>query len=238
MGVANTKLSNRIIEITRARPRELIVALFLVVVVLLILLKGFAQREAVSPTLFAAVNAGDLDAVLKLVGLHADVNEKDAWGQTALHRAAGGGSIPIESTRALVRKPLAKMVNFATCAHIAQVLIDAGADVNARSDSNWTPLHFAVFAGNTQVAKVLIGNGAHVDPRDGTGLTPLHMAVVEAVFSGSSGMVNLLLESGAGPNVRDNLGETAADIVKDLMVSKELNSPQRARCERILELLE
>lgn len=42
-------------------------------------------------------------------------------------------------------------------------MIDKGCDVNSKNKDNWTPLHFAVEAGNFNLVKYLLELGANVD---------------------------------------------------------------------------
>jgi len=59
---------------------------------------------------------------------------------------------------------------------IAEVLLSAGADVNAGEGGN-APLHGAAMFGRTQMAKWLIDNGANVNGADYEGKTPLKIAL-------------------------------------------------------------
>ncbi len=80
---------------------------------------------------------------------------------------------------------------------IIAVLLQAGADVNGRDASGFTPLHDAALAGNLATVRVLLENGADVNAgaRD-SGATPLYMAAT----MGREEVVSLLLEKGADPN--------------------------------------
>ena len=54
-------------------------------------------------------------------------------------------------------------------AEIAKVLIDNGAEVNAKSDRGDTPLHWAAEKNAAEIAKVLIANGAEVNAKSDHG---------------------------------------------------------------------
>jgi ankyrin repeat protein len=49
--------------------------------------------------------------------------------------------------------------------HAARILLDAGADVNAKGDMSCTPLYFAVMNSHVQVAEVLLERGADPDAK-------------------------------------------------------------------------
>jgi uncharacterized protein len=81
---------------------------------------------------------------------------------------------------------------------VAAVLLDRGADVNARSRSTRfarenTPLHAAAANRQVAVAELLVARGADVNARDGSGFTPLALAA----NSRSDVMMLLLMENGA-----------------------------------------
>jgi len=62
--------------------------------------------------------------------------------------------------------------------NVAELLIDRGADVNARNMSRLTPLHFlGVFMHDPRLAELLIQKGADVNATDQAGHTPLEGAV-------------------------------------------------------------
>ena len=79
---------------------------------------------------------------------------------------------------------------------VAALLIEKGANVNARGVNQKTPLHWAAFAGNTEVAALLIEKGADVNARDVNQKTPLDWAVSQ----GNTEVAALLVEKGADVN--------------------------------------
>ncbi|MDE2874096.1 MAG: ankyrin repeat domain-containing protein [Gemmatimonadota bacterium] len=104
----------------------------------------------------------------------------------------------------------------ATAESVAACL-EAGADVNARTDStfdtffysgvfgHYTPLHFATNYSWDGMVTVLLAAGAEVDARDLSGETPLHWA---AGRSRNPAVITELVEAGADLNARDGEGNT------------------------------
>ncbi len=90
-----------------------------------------------------------------------------------------------------------------------QDLIARGADVTARDQSGWIPLHYVAYRERfPELIEVLIrANLGSVHYKTECGRTALHLAAFS--FSGELGSVAVLLKAGASPNIQDNKGRTS-----------------------------
>jgi ankyrin repeat protein len=147
----------------------------------------YAERESLQldgeqnpPILEAALDGRA--ALWKAIRRGADVNAKNAYGETALMLG--------QYDRKTVRK-----------------LIEAGAQVDARDRFGVTSLMRAAAAGNRPVARELLASGASVNLADNKGRTALMVAAAD----GDQKMVQLLVDAGADRSMRDADGKTAKD---------------------------
>ncbi|MGC8924180.1 MAG: ankyrin repeat domain-containing protein, partial [Candidatus Micrarchaeia archaeon] len=62
-----------------------------------------------------------------------------------------------------------------------KVLIENGADVNAKDNDGWTPAHWATRNGHLEPLKVLIENGADVNSKDKYDWTPFDLAKTDEI---------------------------------------------------------
>jgi ankyrin repeat protein len=87
----------------------------------------------------------------------------------------------------------------------ATLLLQHGADVNARDGDGATPLHNAAVSGRRELAALLLDKGADREARDSeSGATPLY----QAAAWGRTTLVELLLARGADVNARNKAGVT------------------------------
>jgi len=89
---------------------------------------------------------------------------------------------------------------------LAEPLIAAGADLEARNELNVRPLHVAATHGEPAVAKLLLTRGADINARGPSGKTPLHDAAcglgTQSRIQGRIEVARLLLAAGADVNAR------------------------------------
>ncbi len=76
-----------------------------------------------------------------------------------------------------VRVELPSSLLFAKCGHLVRLLLEAGADPNARDHLGKRPLHVAAALNNVDVIDALVDGGAHVNERDEWCRTPLETAI-------------------------------------------------------------
>jgi ankyrin repeat protein len=104
-----------------------------------------------------------------LLAAGADPNAASADGTTPLMMAAGLGyrSYQPHTPRGRPSPPVEAAV---------RVLVEGGAEVNARNEADFTPLHAATFRGLNEVIEYLVQNGADIDARDFRGRTAFRIA--------------------------------------------------------------
>ena len=177
-----------------------------------------ADKRGITP-LHRAATSGDPYIFDRLVKAGADIAARDARGDTPLHRAIPTTAYHNEemfvARRLVGTRELLDVRGHSgrTPLHLAvqnglkqtTLLVEAGADVNARDDKGLTPLHCARTAG---IAELLMKSGATVDARDNEQKTPLHHAV-----AGCGAPVGVLLAHGADIHARDAGGLQPIDCV-------------------------
>src|SRR5215471_13368226 len=123
--------------------------------------------EGATPLMRAAKN-GDAAAIRILLAHGADPAIAQKNHTTALMFAAGlGRGLGVFAKDYATETELLEAV---------QVLVAAGADVNAIADNGQTPMHFAAQASD-EIVRFLAAHGARLDAKDKQGRTPLDMAL-------------------------------------------------------------
>ncbi len=119
--------------------------------------------------LFDAAKSGNVTQINRLLDQGAQVNAKNATGETALHAAAALGRTAAVG-----------------------LLLQKGANPNTKTSNGWTPLHSAARFRHAQVASLLVSRGASLNVRNSQGKTPV--ALAQQV--GASAAANVLIGLG------------------------------------------
>lgn len=150
--------------------------------------ENFSVPVTAVSVLVDAANKGDLAAVTALLDEHgsAIINQKNIHGWMPLIWAIRGGH-----------------------KDIVELLIDRGADINARGGDRMTPLMQAAAELRADFVELLLKKGASTEGQDeSNGMTALMWAVAN---EGNKEIVEMLLEHGADLDVEDHEGETALE---------------------------
>jgi len=186
-----------------------------------------AKTQNGTTPLHHVVNA---DIAEMLLAHGADVNAKitegyDLLGYTPLHCAAESpvdkksvvqvllahGADPNATEPRLRRTPLHLAARLGRKG-VAELMIKAGANVDARRQDGSTPLLEALYHKHVEMATMLVEKGCDVNMiNTETGEGPLHLAA----WVGAPGLVELLLKRGADPRLRTKEdGRTALDVAR------------------------
>ncbi|XP_043472538.1 putative ankyrin repeat protein RF_0381 [Leptopilina heterotoma] len=103
-----------------------------------------------------------------------DIEEKDCWGYTALHRAVNSKSYDL-----------------------VEFLLSVGSDVNAETKFYETPLHLASKIRHKKISLLLLRAGADVNATTVADDTPLHLAVKHLSKDDDGKFLKMLINNGA-----------------------------------------
>ncbi|KAL8365190.1 hypothetical protein RB595_004139 [Gaeumannomyces hyphopodioides] len=87
---------------------------------------------------------------------------------------------------------------------VARLLLDRGADKDAKDGRGWTPLQRAAENGHEAVARLLVQAGADKNAKGGDGFTPLYRAAA----NGHEAVARLLVQAGADKDAKGGNGWT------------------------------
>jgi ankyrin repeat protein len=222
-----------------------------------------ANRYGITPVALACEN-GSATVVERLLKAGVSANTTGPLGETALHLCARTGKPA--AVKALVAsgavvdtvenwRGQTPLMWAAAEGHAdaMKVLIEAGADVNARSSiiawerqrteeprDKWlppgglTPLLFAARDGKVESARVLLDAGADVNVVD----PDRHTALILALMNGHFDVAGALVQAGADVNMEDKVGQTALYAAVNAHTEPASNRPAPRETDDALTSLE
>jgi ankyrin repeat protein len=94
------------------------------------------------------------------------------------------------------------------------LLLENGADLEARNQIEGTVLTYACYTGHIAVAEMLIDKGANIEAKDGSGST----ALISACYMGHIAVVEMLLDKGANIDAENKYGDTALSLANNPII--------------------
>lgn len=160
----------------------------------------------------AAAHHGQAQSVASLLEAGADTRGTEAVAYAARH------GLPLVTLLLDAGAPAGASLVHAPD-EVLDVLLGAGAGVDAVNHEGFTALGVAASRGDLARGKQLLARGASAAARDGHGRTPLMSAAGHRGMFGTSGgqvpLVDLLLAAGADVGATDPGGRTAADHARE-----------------------
>jgi ankyrin repeat protein len=152
-----------------------------------------------STPLLRAAKALDAPAIRVLLANGADLSIPNSRGITPFMAAAGLGSVDAD-TRGFYLSEDTQQRSIESL----QLLLQAGADINAKDSRGLSPLHEAARWGWNDVVQFLVKNGADLTAKDSRGNTPVDSALGKAGGNSRGGQ-------------RIDVHQDTADLLKKLM---------------------
>ena len=158
----------------------------------------------------AAGGMGAIEIIRTLLAAGADQHLTTDDGTTPFMVAAGLG-------RATYTPREPRGVRSQSAEAAVRVLLEAGADINATNEADFTALHGAAYRGLNEVIEYLVAAGADIDARDFRGRTPYRIAEgTKQSFQFQSWPESAALLERLGANTRLGIPGTVQEKIRDV----------------------
>ena len=158
----------------------------------------------------AAGGGGALEIIRTLLAAGADQHLTTDDGTTPFMVAAGLG-------RATYTPREPRGVRSESAEAAVRILLEAGADINAANEADFTALHGAAYRGLNEVIEYLVAEGADLDARDFRGRTPYRIAEgTKQSFQFQSWPESAALLERLGANTRLGIPGTVQEKIRDV----------------------
>ena len=157
-----------------------------------------------------AGGGGALEIIRTLLAAGADQHLTTDDGTTPFMVAAGLG-------RATYTPREPRGVRSESAEAAVRILLEAGADINAANEADFTALHGAAYRGLNEVIEYLVAEGADIDARDFRGRTPYRVAEgTKQSFQFQSWPETAALLERLGANTRLGIPGTVQEKIRDV----------------------
>ncbi|MFT4553702.1 MAG: ankyrin repeat protein/serine/threonine protein kinase [Chlamydiales bacterium] len=157
-----------------------------------------------------AAEFGDISLIQNLLLHGADINKKNHARMTPVDLAIKLGRIKV--AEAIVGMPIIEWAILDGRHSELGMLVDLGADINAKNDQGYTAAHLATEEGNLELLKRIAVLGADFEKRDKDGLGVAHLAVI----NNHEHILSYLKIISAKMNLQDNEGKAPIHYAAEL----------------------
>ena len=175
--------------------------------------KGANLNITGKPAIVVAASSCVTDVIELLIGAGADVNAKNVFNASPLHKASAYGEVGV-----------------------IEKLLDRGADIHLKERSGKTSLYMAAEYGHANAIRALEQRGADVNARDNQGLSPLRCAMLQRKDNAAIELLKL------GADIDESLLNGFSQKIKvaffqTLTTSLEPDDLNKAIVENVYELI-
>jgi ankyrin repeat protein len=151
--------------------------LFLFILTIQQIVPPNVSADDLGEALQVAIAKEDVESVKRIAFQIKNMDSVKNWVGTPLHNAAYGRSL-----------------------EIIKILVENGADINAKNEEGGTPFHFAAYTASMEIIKYFVEEKkVNINQADKEGKKPIHYSA----FKGSVPAVKYLVDHGANANAKD-----------------------------------
>lgn len=99
---------------------------------------------------------------------------------------------------------------------VVRILLENGANIEAKTSMSRTPLHIACMRGNMPIVEILVENNANINTTDNDFNTPLHYVCEHGFID----ILKFLLDHSPEVSIKNHAGLTCIDVANNVGIRK------------------